>query len=171
MKIADIQDILRFYKRFQLRKSEDFDLKGWEVGPSQMGLFFKAVGQSEANTTYRDIYRHVYAAGKTDAKYHFLKSHCTNLLLDQFLREHIDKRIDSERTRGEYIAQKQYVITILLSRLGSKKAARTMTAKTLRMCQRYQLTSLSIDLLEQLRHYAFIEGQIRLFKKYSTEII
>ncbi len=170
MKIADIQDILRFYKRFQLRKTEAFDLIGWEGSASKMGLFFKAVSKSKATATDQDIYAEVYGKGVPDAKYHFLKSHCTNLLLDQFLREHIDKRIDSAITRGAYIAQKQYVITILLSRLGSKKAARTMTAKTLRMCQRYQLTSLSIDLLEELRHYAFLEGQIRLFKKYSLEI-
>lgn len=170
MKIADIQDILRFYKRFQLRKSEAFDLEGLEEDASKIGLFFKAIRTSDAHATDKDIYAKVYGEGVPDTRYHFLKSHCTSFLLDQFLREHVDKRIESAITRGAYVAQKQYVITILLNRLGSKKAALTMTAKTLRMCQRYQLTSLSIDLLEELRHHAFLEGQIRLFKKYSREI-
>lgn len=169
MKIQEIQDILRLYKRIHKRGMAEFASHS-NGERSKIKAFFEAIDEHGSALSDRAVCVKIYGSGSPHSKYHFLKSHCTALLLEQFLGNQIERQIQSAPTRGAYAAQKQYVIATLLRRLGSKKAARTLTAKTLRMCERYQLTSLSIDLLEELRHNAFLEGRTRLVDKYSKQI-
>ena len=170
MHIGDIQDILRFHKKLNRNAPRSFDLQGFEAGNNTLSRFYKAILQAKSGSTDHSIYSAVYGDGLPDEKYHFLKSYFTSILLDQFLRRHIAKRIDSKLAKGVYGAQKLYIVATLLNKLGSKNAAKTLATKALRHCERFQLRTLSIDLLEDLRHYAVIDGKTLQYKRYTKEI-
>ena len=169
MSVEEIRDLLIHAKRLGLLNDPIKPSEMLFSEPSKRAEFLRLVS-NDSRLTEQEIITKLYGSPTVTHSYETLKSKALSLLLDLFLNSDIKDHIDSEATKGIFDTRKYQLLAALMERLGAQKQAISLARRALKLSRQFQLSSVTIDVLEVLRRNASLEGNQKLFKAYTTEL-
>jgi hypothetical protein len=169
MNIEGIRDILRFINDFFSEKNRSLDIKSADFTKSKAGQFYKILIGTDIQSD-KEVAKLIYGTEKPDTKFMFLKSTFISRMLNTITHIDLTNPKISEFTKAVFHSYKNLFIISILFRLGRRRAGMSLVKKTLRMAEKYELFHVSIELLEQLRANALLEGKKTEYEKYVKKI-
>ncbi len=166
MKTEEIRDLMRFLKRYYSDEHPALDLLNLHNDPSNYGEFFRNLVSTPSKKD-EEIAKKIYKDTYPKTRYKKLKSTFTSRALNTITFLDIESSKLSGLMKAIYRSYKNLFFISTLLRLGSRGAAISLARKTLVLSERYELHHVSVELLEQLRTHAMLNGQKTDFKKYA----
>lgn len=167
MELDEIRDILRQTDHYNSYKRPPLNLKKLKKENSKLGEFYRILNSTVINSDI-EAASLLYNTKQPDTRYMYLKSYFTSHLLDTFHLVDLSKAGISEYSQAIFKAYRNLFIISTLLTLGGRKGAIALTKKTLSLAEKYELHSLSLELLERLRSNSVLEGKKKEHLKYTN---
>ena len=169
MKIEEIRDVMRFLQRHYTPDHRSLDMQNLHVDQSNYGEFFRNVVRISVKKD-EEIAKIIYKDSYPRTRYKKLKSTFISRALNTITFLDIETPKLSDLTKASYKSYKNLFFISTLLRLGSRGAAISLARKTLLLSERYELHHVSVELLEQLRTHAMLNGRKTEFKKIAERL-
>ena len=133
MKIEEIRDVLRFIRSYYSYDHPVLDLKNLYYEKTHFAKLYKILIDTDIKSD-EETAKEIYGKPHPDNRYIELKSSFTKSALNSIIFLDLNKPDISEFMRVLYKAHKQFFMTTVLLRLGSRKGAISLAKKTLTLC-------------------------------------
>lgn len=169
MTIQELRDIVDFIRKYRSGENAALDPEKLSAEKTKSSQFYKILSESKISGDEEAAFT-IYNDSHSGTKYQRLKSGFLASSLNAIPFLNLARPDISDFTRAVFKAYKNLFSISVLLRLGSRKGAISLAKKTLILAERYELHNVGIELLEQLRMHAYLDGKITEYEKYLERL-